>query len=99
MTQRVQQSLKYSRTRSVHEILELNNCDPLSVLCQIATGNLEGLNVTPNMIKYYSIRQMQEAASELAQYVYAKVKPRDAEIGDEANTSVVILPDNGSGSK
>lgn len=98
MTDRVQKMIhRYSRVRSVHEILEINNCDPLAVLCKIATGDLEGLNVTPNMVKYYTIRQMLEAASELAQYVYAKVKPREDDSGaEDFAAGVVILPDNGT---
>lgn len=68
---------KGSKTKvrfDVAEILKKNNCDPVLILCQVANGDVEGLKLTPEQAKYFSVRLRMEAAAELVDYVAPKLK-------------------------
>lgn len=75
---------KFSRSKSVQDVLEEADCDPVLILAGIANGNLELLqNVTNAQKKTHGLRIRMEAAIELTQYLHAKIKPVEKE-GSEA---------------
>ena len=88
---------RFDRSYSVYDILERNNCDPIDILCKIANNDTNELNLTAQQQNYFSARLIFEAAQELAVYLYPKIKPKEADAGSDSFQSVVILPDNGTG--
>jgi len=76
---------KNKLNRNVDEICSKFDCNPFEILALIATGKIVDCEyISDDQKKYFTIRLMMEAASELAQYLAPKLKSIEHK-GDKEN--------------